>query len=89
MFIDLHGHTSSKNIFTYGPDFETGNSNYYMARLLPKLLDLKSDYFKYDHCSFKLDEYKVNTARGYFLSQVGVMAYTVEASYAIYTNANK
>ncbi len=55
-----------------------------MSRLLPKILELKSSYFKYESCTFKLEEYKKNTARGYFINKLDVMAYTIESSYALY-----
>lgn len=54
LFIDLHGHSSQKNIFCYGPNYEYNDPNFYIARLLPKILNLKSKYFKYSSCTFKL-----------------------------------
>lgn len=77
LFLDLHGHSSERNIFTYGPDYDTTETNFYQIRLLPKILNSKSRYFKYSSCSFKLEDYKRNTARGFFLNTVGVNAYTV------------
>jgi hypothetical protein len=89
LFLDLHGHSAEKNIFTYGPEYDTADSNFYQIRLLPKILDLKSKMFKYYSCSFKLEDYKRYTARGFFLNNVGTLAYTIEASYAFYQEEGK
>ena len=45
--------------------------------------------FKYWSCTFKLEEYKRYTARGFFLNSVGTLAYTIEASYAFYQDEGK
>lgn len=45
--------------------------------------------FKYYSCSFKLEDYKRYTARGFFLNNVGTLAYTIEASYAFYQEEGK
>ena len=89
MFLDLHGHSSEHNIFTYGPDYDSTETNYYQIRLLPKILNLRSKMFKYHCCSFKLEEYKRHTARGYFLNNIGLLGYTIEASYAFYQEESK
>ena len=82
--MDLHGHSSKKNIFSYGPDYEVSDPNFYTARLFPKVIGLNSKYFKYDSCTFKLEEHKKSTARGFFLSELEVMTYTIESSYSMY-----
>jgi len=63
--------------------------NYYQIRLLPKLLNSKSPYFKYHSSTFKLEDYKKNTARGFFLNKVGINACTIEASYGSYMEDGK
>lgn len=75
--MDIHGHSTKRNIFTYGPDYPITAREYDICRLIPKLIENNCDIFKYSSCSFKLEECKVNTARGYFLRQLRVMAYTL------------
>ena len=89
LFLDLHGHSSERNIFTYGPDYELTETNYYQIRLLPKILNLRSKMFKYHSSTFKLEEYKRYTARGFFLNSIGILGYTIEAGYAFYNDENK
>ena len=45
--------------------------------------------FKYHYCSFKLQDYKRYTARGFFLNNLNLLAYTVEAGYAFYQSQNQ
>ena len=33
--------------------------------------------FKYYNCTFKLEDYKKYTARGFFLNTIGILAYTI------------
>lgn len=52
-------------------------------------MSMHSRYFKYTSCTFRLEDYKRHTARGFFLSDVGVNAYTIESSYALFTQDGK
>lgn len=52
--------------------------------MFPKIFDKVSKYFSYELSSFKLEEYKYNTARGYFLRRLKVPSYTIETSYALF-----
>lgn len=83
-FIDLHGHSSQKNIFSYGPNYEYNDPQFYVSRILPKVLNIRSKYFSYNSCTFSLEEHKQHTARGFFLNELNVMTYTVESSYSMY-----
>ena len=76
-FLDLHGHSSKKNIFSYGPEYDIRDPNFYLGRFFPKLLSLNSKYFNFSDCTFKLEEHKQSTARGFFLSELEVMTYTI------------
>ena len=89
LFLDLHGHSSQRNIFSYGPDYDITETNFYQIRLLPKILNLRSKMFKYPSCTFKLQDYKRTTARGFFLNSVGILAYTIEAGYGFYQEEGK
>lgn len=82
--LDLHGHSSQPNSFIYGPEYPQNNENYVKCRILAKVLDKVSAFFRYDSSSFRLEEYKNNTARGYFCRKLKVPAYTIETSYALY-----
>lgn len=53
-FLDLHGHSSQKNIFSYGPQYEVSHRNFTSSRFLPKVIDHLSDEFDYESCTFKL-----------------------------------
>jgi hypothetical protein len=89
MFLDLHGHSFEKNAFSYGPDYDSSEANFYQIRMLPKILSMRSRYFKYGSCTFRLEDYKRHTARGFFLGAVGINAYTIESSYSIFTEEGK
>lgn len=39
MFLDLHGHSTKKNIFAYGPEFSLTDKFYYEARIFAKMLE--------------------------------------------------
>jgi hypothetical protein len=51
----------------YGPNttsYSEGVSKYYEVRVLPKLLDLSTEIFRFQACWFRADEhYKENCAR--------------------------
>lgn len=83
-FIDLHGHSSQTNSFVYGPEYEENSDSFVECRILPKIIDRVSKYFKYEMSNFRLPNYKTNTARGYFLRRLKVPSYTIETSYALY-----
>lgn len=85
-FIDLHGHSSKRNIFAYGPNYNENSRNFEKSKYLPKSLSLISKYFSYESCTFKLEDHKKNTARGYFLNELKIMSYTIESTYSMYDN---
>ncbi len=37
-YFDFHGHSSKKNLFSYGPDHSPRNIYYFKSRILPKLV---------------------------------------------------
>jgi hypothetical protein len=39
MFLDLHGHSTKKNVFAYGPEFPIAEKFYYQARVFAKMLE--------------------------------------------------
>jgi hypothetical protein len=56
MFIDLHGHSSKKNIFIYGCSEETAKEFPYLASRIIKGLSFKD-------CAFEVVSSKEGTAR--------------------------
>ena len=76
-FMDMHGHSGQPNSFVYGPEHEESSDNFVECRILPKIWDRLSKYFKYDMSEFRLQEYKSSTARGYFMKRLKVPSYTI------------
>ena len=63
MFLDFHGHSSSKNIFAYGPDYSIDSKFFLPSRLFAKLVSKSAKAFRYYACSFKISASKRNTGR--------------------------
>jgi len=77
--IDIHGHSSRKNSFFYGPEFSIIEEEYTKCRLLPRYYAQRTDVFRYYSCKFKVASFKESTARGYFNS-LSLRTYTHETS---------
>lgn len=73
--IDIHGHSSRKNSFFYGPEFSIIDEEYSKCRLLPRLYAARTDIFRYHSCKYKVASTKEATARGYF-NVLGIRTYT-------------
>lgn len=54
LFMDFHGHSVRKNVFTYGPGFFLGETNYYRSRIFPKIISNQTKMFRYYSCSFRI-----------------------------------
>lgn len=50
IFIDFHGHSSKKNIFTYGPDYTIDDRYFIPTRLFPKAISKSTSSFRYYAC---------------------------------------
>lgn len=83
MFLDFHGHSVRKNVFTYGPGFGLGEGNYYKSRIFPKIIANQTKMFRYYSCSFRISEHKLSTARA-MISRFVPFCYTVETSNSAY-----
>lgn len=81
--MDMHGHSSKRNIFAFGEEQEIGSHQYLLARVLPKLLSQNLSSFKYEDCAFKESKEKKNTARVYFSKRHGINSLTFEQSYGL------
>lgn len=85
MFLDFHGHSQKKNTFTYGPSYSLGQPQYLKSKVLPKLISLRTDMFRYYSCVFKISENKKSTGRAVMFEEVGIpYTYTVESSNGFY-----
>lgn len=82
-FIDVHHHCVKRGSFMYGPcaPLNTEAIKYYEVRVLPKLLGLSTEMFRYHSCRFKPEEhYKENCAR-FWTQELGVQySYCFECS---------
>lgn len=86
-YIDFHGHSLKKNVFTYGAEFPVYDPNYYRVKILPKLLSKRTSMFRFQSCTFTISKPKLTTARAVFSTQYGISHfYTLEASYSGYMN---
>ena len=66
MYIDIHGHSSKKNSFFYGPEWGMHTNNYALSRELPRVMGDLTSFFRYFSCSFRIAKDKLGTARAIF-----------------------
>ena len=69
MFIDLHGHSTKPNVFSYGPELAKHDPLFDLVRVLPKMISEESEAFKFTKCTWKINKCKKATARAVFLNQ--------------------
>lgn len=65
-YIDIHGHSRKKSVFMYGPEYPLQSTKYLKCRVIPKLLDEKSDMFRFHSCKFNVERSKLGAARVVF-----------------------
>jgi len=65
IFCDLHGHSKKKNSFFYGCNTAAngGFLSWTIVRLLPRIFAKKTHMFNYKDCKFRVEPYKIGTAR--------------------------
>eukprot|EP00656_Telonema_subtile_P039563 TRINITY_DN4465_c0_g1_i4.p1 TRINITY_DN4465_c0_g1~~TRINITY_DN4465_c0_g1_i4.p1 ORF type:complete len:1052 (+),score=170.78 TRINITY_DN4465_c0_g1_i4:83-3238(+) len=84
-YIDLHGHSRAKGVFTYGCAPKRGErteSEMLHATGLPWLIAHNNPSFEFDSCTYNLSKSKASTARIVSYTQCGIaMSYTLEASF--------
>jgi len=81
-FIDIHGHSRKKSVFMYGPHYPLHNERYFKCKVLPKLIDAKTDMFRFYSCKFRIEKSKLKTARVVLFKEFGIMnCFTLEASF--------
>lgn len=71
-YIDIHGHSKKKNLFLYGPEFPIHDTRYLKVRIIPKLMSIKSDMFRFYSCKFRVTEDKEKTARVVLWRKYGI-----------------
>jgi hypothetical protein len=80
MFLDIHGHSVDKGIFTYAPMPDSEKDRVYVERL-PKILDNLSPYFSLYNCEFQNQKKKKNCARLALYRDFNLLdSYTIESS---------
>lgn len=66
----------------YGPAFPLHNERYFKSRVLPKLLDERSQMFRFYSCKFRIEKSKLKAARVVLFREFGIMnCFTLEASF--------
>jgi hypothetical protein len=66
----------------YGPHFPLHNEKYLKMRVLPKLLDERTQMFRFFSCKFKIEKSKLRAARVVMFKEFGIMnCFTLEASF--------
>ena len=89
-FIDIHGHSRKKSVFMYGPSFPLHNERYFKSRVLPKLLDEKTQMFRFYSCKFRIEKSKLKAARVVLFREFGIMnCFTLEASFHGYIEKDR
>ena len=65
IFCDLHGHSKKRNSFFYGCNTAAngGFLSWTIVRLLPRIFAQKTHMFNYKDCKFRVEPYKIGTAR--------------------------
>ena len=66
----------------YGPHFPLHNERYFKSKVLPKLLDERTQMFRFYSCKFRIERSKIKTARVVLFREFGIMnCFTLEASF--------
>lgn len=88
LYFDLHGHSSKKSVFIYGPRYPLHSQHYVGIRVLPKLLQARTPMFRYYSCRFANQPEKQNCARLVLSRELQLAnCYTMEASMWAYFEA--
>lgn len=89
MYLDFHGHSQKKNTFVYGPSYAICQPEYFKCKVLPRMVSLRTEMFRYYSCVWKIPEDKKSTGRAVLFEELMIpYVYTVESSIGIYYDAN-
>ena len=90
IYLDFHGHSTSKNSFLYGPEYPMNHENYFHARLLAKLISNETQMFRYHSCNFRIPKHKETTARAIMFRENSIpFCFTIETSNHSYHSQEK
>lgn len=85
LFLDLHGHSSQPNVFSYGPPHEESSENFLLSRTFPELMSMANQNFNLKQSSYTIRPDKKNTSRSLFYNYLGFsFSYTIEASFGVF-----
>ena len=74
----------------YGPSYALHHEGYYKSKVLPKLLDEKTQMFRFYSCKFRIEKSKVKTSRVVLFKEFGIMnCFTLEASFHGYIDVDR
>lgn len=80
-YFDVHGHSSKKSVFMYGPRFPLHSEHYLKIRLIPKLVQARTPIFRYYSCRFANEKSKQNCSRLALSRELPLpTSYTIEVS---------
>ena len=66
------------------------NERYFKSKVLPKLLDEKTQMFRFYSCKFRIEKSKFRTARVVLFKEFGIMnCFTLEASFHGFINEDR
>lgn len=78
VFADLHGHSKKPNSFIYACSMDNDN---YACRIFPKVFSKITEFFSYNDCTYGIDTYKSNSARGVIFNKLKTPnIFTIETS---------
>ena len=92
--VDVHGHSSKKNIFIYGGGAHKKKKDIIEVKTIAKILQNISDKcvdesyqtFNFRQTIYKLAKDKMHCCRGYFFEKGVLQSYTIEGSNMGYTS---
>lgn len=74
----------------YGPHYPLHNERYFKSKVLPKLLDEKTQMFRFYSCKFRIEKSKLRAARVVLFKEYGIMnCFTLEASFHGFINRDR
>lgn len=86
----MHGHSSKKSVFMYGPRYPLHSEHYLKIRILPKLVSARTDIFRYYSCRFANEPSKRNCSRLAISRELPLPnSYTIEVSMMGYLSRDR
>ena len=73
MFVDIHGHSRSKNLFMFGCTNNDNPKDVMKERIFPLLLHKNCESFYFDSCAFDVHPDKASTGRITLREEFGII----------------